>query len=359
MKAALAVGAPAATVVGIGGRKRRLRNEVRENLALAEQIEKSERLREFSLVSGWLHGRIALDVARLTDQDLGSDKKPIPWSSVALAATFAAGFGFWTYWINRDHFVWYSVFPGIVAALFGISILGLFTNREKSPEEYGPLPPGAVAAPTETASERIATALAIAASGGIDGRLSPGMQADVVIRFVKLLQLGAYGAGIELADHNWLLCRLHAWLWNNREHYGPEIEDLDMLVSTMLQPSDEPHPVWQEFAASESRQFADAWSDVDFDSYGLAGNRRRVAADLDLVILAPVGPSGGYFVMTATAVPDAMTFLVRHADDGWRVANHLGVAPPQASWPPVWWTTSDPAIAALPDSTVSESDDSP
>jgi hypothetical protein len=349
-KTALTIGAPLATVVGIGSHKRRLRGEIRDNLALAEQIAESQALSSLGLAAGWLHGRIALDIARLTDQKLGENKKPVPWGSVFVAATLAIVFGFWTYWLNRDTFVWYSTFPGCVAALFAIAVAGMFLNRDQSPEELGTLPPGAVAAPTSTASEQIATGLAIAAAGGIDDRLAPGGQADVALRFARLLQLGAYAAALDLAEENWTLCRLKAWLWNNREHFGPTTEELDALVDDILDPGrEEAHPLMADFFASEVHQFVTAWESVDFDQYGVASNRRRIAADLDLVIFAPVGKSGGYFITEATAIPNAMTFLVRHTASGWKVANHLGIAPPVASWPPIWWSTVDPAIANLPD----------
>lgn len=349
-KSAFTVGAPLVTVIGFGSRRRRLRAEIRENLALAEQVQESEAMRGFGLAGGWLHGRIALDIAKLTGQDIGTAKKPIPWGSVVLAAVLTAGFGAISYWFNRDGFAWYSVVPGSAAFVFAVSIISMFTDREKSPEDSGPLPLGAVVAPTRTARERVATGLAISAAGGRDDRLEPGGQADVVLRFVQLLRLGAYGAALDLADENWFLCRLKAWLWNNREHFGGSEEELDGLVIEMLdRGSDDAHPVMLQFVESEARQFATAWADIDFHQYGLAGNRRRIAADLDLVILAPVGSSGGYFVVSATVLPEAMTFLVRRSEAGWRVANHLGVAPPLASWPPVWWTTDDPVIAALPD----------
>lgn len=347
-RAGVTVGAPVAAIVGLGSRKRRLRGEIRENLALVEEIEKSEPLREFSLVSGWLHGRIALDVAKLTGQELDTGKKPIPWGGVVFATVLGLVSAAWTYWLVRDGFVWYSVIPGTVAALMALSVMGQVTGREKAPHEQGPLPPGAVAAPTEWASERVATSLALAAVGGFDNRLQPGMQADVVLRFAKLLQLGAYEAALDLADDNWLLCRLQSWLWNNREHYGPGIPELERHLDEMAADLSA-HATWSDFVTSEAHQFGRAWGDVDFDSYGVAGNRRRVAADLDVVILAPVGPAGGYFVMSATAVPDAMVFLVRYADERWRVSNHLGISPPSPGWPSTWWNPDDPVIATLPD----------
>lgn len=348
VSAVLAVVAPIAATISIGGRRRRQRHEIRENLALIEDIQKNEALAQVGLVSGWLHGRIALDVAKLTGQTLGSDKKPIPWGSVIWTSIFVAVFGAITYYLNRDGFVWYSVFPGLVAATLAFSVFGMFVGRDQPPGGASGLPLGAVAAPTETANEQVATALAIQASGGTDDRLNPGKQADVVLRFIHLLQGGAYGAATELADQNWRVCRLRAWLWNNRDRLGIDEADLSEYLEAMMSDGTV-HSRWADFVETETRQFLDIFADVDLSSYGIAGRRRRIAADMDLVILLPVGSSGGYFVMSATAIPDALTFLVRYTDEGWRIAALNAMTPPLQGWPPIWWTTDDPAIEALPD----------
>jgi len=347
VKAGLAIGAPLATVVGFGGRNRRLRHDIRENLALVDEVEKHAPLREVSLSSAWLQGRVALDIAKLTGQDFGARKKPIQWSSVLFAFLLSAGFAAWTYWIVRDGFIWYAVFPGIAATLFGIAVLGMFTNRDLPPEE-NVLPPGAVRAPTDSATERIATAVTLAAVGGLDERFDAGGQVDVVLTYAKMLQLGAYEAGIALAEENWIRCRVYAWIWNNRSVFGDDVGVLQDLADDMLDNRGE-NEVWAELIASESRQFADTWGPIDFDQYGVAGNRRRMSPDLDLVLLVPVGSSGGYFVMSATAIPNAMPFLVRRHGDTWRIANHVGHAPAVAEWPPISWITDDPAVQALPD----------
>ena len=347
VKAALTVGTPLAAVAGFGSRRRRLRHEIRENLALVDEVEKHAPLRDASLASAWLQGRIALDIARLTEQDFGTKKKPIPWGSVVLALVLASGFGLWSYWLVRDHFVWYAVFPGVAAALFGIAVVGMLTNRELPPDSEV-LPPGAVRAPTETATERVATAVTLAATGGLDERFAQGGQVDIVLTFAKLMQLGAYEAAIALAEDNWIRCRVYAWLWNNRAVFGEDIDRLEELADAMLEGRDS-DSTWADFVDTESRQFAENWGEIDLDEYGTAGKRRRIARDLDLVLLLPVGASGGYFVMSATAVPNAMSFLVRRYGDTWRIANHAGHAPPLAQWPPVWWITDDEVIKALPE----------
>ncbi|WP_280696476.1 hypothetical protein [Kitasatospora sp. GP82] len=129
-KAVTAVVTPVVALAGVASRRKRLRNEIRENLALAEELQKNTILNEHTPVAVWLYGRIALDVAKLTGQPLGVPKKPIPKGSVVAAAVISAGFGWWVYLIDRGGFVWYSVFPGSVSVLMLISILGMTTNRE-------------------------------------------------------------------------------------------------------------------------------------------------------------------------------------------------------------------------------------
>jgi hypothetical protein len=88
--------------------------------------------------------------------------------------------------------------------------------------------------------------------------------------------------------------------------------------------------------------------DVSADVGGLS-TRRRIGRDFDLVVLAPVGDTGGYFVPTATALPNALTFVMHRQDGEWLLANHLGTAPPQPGVPPAWWVIGDPAIEQLAD----------
>ena len=348
-KGAITVAAPLAALIGVGSRKRRLRNEIRENLALVAEIEKSEVLREHTPAAGWMQGRIVLDVAKLSGTQLGTLKKPIATGSVALAAVLAAGFGIWTYWINRDELVWYSVVPGTVSLLMVASFFGLFMNREIPPDEGENLPPGAVPVRSETASEQVATAVTLATSSeGLDQRYEPQGQIGVVLRFVQLMQQGRAEEGFDLVDSNWLLCRIQSWLWNNQTEFGEDLTKLDALAES-LRDDHEPGDVWQGFVHSESSVFNGAWGGLNLDRYGAASRRRRVGRDFDLVILAPVGGSGGYFVMTATAIPNAMTFVVHRQSNQWLVAAHMGGAPPVPGWPPTWWSSDDLAIDALPE----------
>jgi hypothetical protein len=343
-----AVLAPLITLIGLASRHRRLRSAIRENLALLEELQKDEVLREHTPACGWLQGKVALDVAKLAGQPLGTPKKPIPKGSAVLAVILGAGFSFWTYYIVRDGFVWYSVFPGIAAFLMFVSIFGMFTDRDLPPEASGTLPPGAVPMRTETASEQVATAIAVASSGQADDRFNDSGQIGVAYKFLEAMRDGRFEDGLTFVDENWRLCRIQSWLWNNRDQFGSDVTGLQQLATSLLNDR-KPVEVWEGFVGTEAHTFVLAWGPLSPDRLGAASRRRRVARDYDIVILAPVDEGGGYFVMAATALPNALTFLMHHTNGHWLVANHLGNAPPQPGWPPAWWALNDPTVEALPD----------
>jgi hypothetical protein len=248
--------------------------------------------------------------------------------------------------IVRNGFVWYSVFPGIVAFLLFMSILGMTTNRDLPPEATGDLPPGAVPMRTDTASEQVASAVAIASSGQVDDRFSDSGQIGVAYQFLGAMREGRFEEGLSYADENWQLCRIQSWLWNNRDRFGTDVTELQRLADRLLNER-APKEVWEAFVETEAISFTTAWQPLSPDRVGAASRRRRIARDYDLVILAPVGEGGGYFVTAATALPNAMTFVMLRVDGRWLVANHMGTAPPIAGWPPAWWAINDPAIEAL------------
>lgn len=130
IQAAIAAMTSLATLLGVVGRKRRLRAEIRDNLALLVALRTADAMKGEWQSIDWLEGRIAIDVARLAGVDLEtSPKKPIPWASLVFAIVTGTAFGFWTWYLDQNRFVWYSVFPGIVAFLMAVSILGMTTNR--------------------------------------------------------------------------------------------------------------------------------------------------------------------------------------------------------------------------------------
>jgi hypothetical protein len=227
------VAAPLAAAVGILSRKRRLRTDIKENLALVEQLDKNEVLRQHTPVSGWMHGRIVVDVAKLAGEELGTPKKPIPWSSIALATVLALMLTAGTYYFNRSGFVWYSILPATIAGLLGISIWGMFLNREIAPDE-NLLPPGATPVQSASAGERIANSIALG-SGDQADRFGEHGQAGVVLRFISLMQTGRFEEGVRLADENWLLCRIQAWLYNNQSAFGSEAAILQERATSLLE----------------------------------------------------------------------------------------------------------------------------
>ena len=64
---------------------------------------------------------------------LGDDVRKIPWSSLIIAAIVGAGLGYLTYVLNEDGFAWYSLFPGFVAFLMGVSIFGMLLPDQEAP----------------------------------------------------------------------------------------------------------------------------------------------------------------------------------------------------------------------------------
>jgi len=115
-------------------RRRRLRNEIRDNLTLIQELDKDEYLKANSQAAMWLRGKVTIDTAKLARQQLGSPKKPIPVGSVVFSSILCFGFGFWSYLASRNKFSWESLILAVVAFLFGVSVYGMFINREIPPD---------------------------------------------------------------------------------------------------------------------------------------------------------------------------------------------------------------------------------
>ncbi|RAN79318.1 hypothetical protein B5P43_15520 [Bacillus sp. SRB_336] len=323
-----------------------MRSEVQDNLALIEEIKKDQLLSQHSPAIGMLSGKIVLDVAKLSGQPFGVQKKPIPWGGVIWAAVFGIGLGWWAYLIDRNGFVWYSVFPGTAAFLFLLSILGMTTNRQIPVDPD--LPEGASPIRSETAAERVASSVQFAASGADARMFEDTGQVGVALRFIDLMGNGEYEDALGLADQNWSLCRIQARLWNMCCEGSIEVDDLPGLAES-LQANREPAEFWNDYVEAEAEQFKEAWGNLDASALGAASRRRRMSREYDLVILVPLEATGGYFVSSATALPNAMTFLMHRVENRWLVANHVGTAPPTPGFPPSWWTPADSAFANLPE----------
>lgn len=325
------------TLVGIGNRRNRLRKEVAENLELLSAVEKDGQLSALALPSAWLRSRVTTDVARLTGTSLGREKKPLPVGGMIFAGLFALGFGFWTWWLVKDGFVWYSVFPGCLSFLSALSFWGQTLNREIDPNE---LPIGATRIATASQNEQVASYFALESTGQLDGPMSVEGQAQAVVSFVLAMEEGEYEKGLTFADENWFRCRVQAWVHNNAEVLRAEGLGLEQAVDQIVMRTN--LGLWDEFLQTERAQFANAWGGANpLSDAGIARKRRRISDDIDMVVLAPGAAEGGYFVTSAVSIPNAVHFLVRRTESGWLVVNHLGFAPPTPGIPPVWWTPSD------------------
>ena len=324
-----------------GERQKALREQIAGELELLADVERNAILNRHTGAPAWLHGKIVLDIAKLTGAPLGARKKPIPWGSVILAAILASGLGVWTYVLNASGFVWYSLIPGVIAVLFGVSLLGMFTNREIPPDDA--LPTGAVPLKSDVAVEQIAGTIAKLSTKADESRFASTGVAGVALRVFETLQAGDFGAALDFVDPLWLECRLRSWLWNNYLINVFREEQLEPLLSS-LKMGHQPAEVWDAFVVSEETGFETAWK--GFGEVGAGTTRRRMSRNTELIILAPVHDSGGYFVPSATVLPRSLTFLMRETDTGWKLANHGGSALPLAEWPPVWWMVNDPAIGS-------------
>lgn len=79
-----------------------------------------------------------------------------------------------------------------------------------------------------------------------------------------------------LSDDNWQLCRVQAWLWNNRSASGYEmtLDELNELASDLkLGPGNS--PLWDSFSQIEGAAFKESYPSPE--NFGV-GNVRRVVA---------------------------------------------------------------------------------
>lgn len=335
-KAAATVLTPLVAILGIGGRRRRLRGEIRENLALMHELQSEALLRDHTPALGWLGGKVALDIARLAGQPLGQRKKPLPKGSIVMAAVLGLVFGALTGFIVRDGFVWYAIFPGTISALCLISIFGMFMGRE-IPDDPA-TPAGATPVRLGSDPERIAAGVQLAASGADLELHAPGGRAEVALKFIELLGKGEYESALQYADPDWLLCRIQSRLWLSARELN---RDAIAALARDLYERREHHESWQQFVAAEAAQFIGSWGDIDTDKLGIATRRRRLAEDYDLVIMTPLAGEDGFFVTESTLLPQAITMLLHKVGERWLVANHVGIAPPTPGVPPSWWAQSD------------------
>ncbi|MFY9580127.1 MAG: hypothetical protein WAQ33_12465 [Gaiellaceae bacterium] len=121
-------------MIGFVGKPRR-RASIRDDLQLLTELTEHPDFGAGSWPHQALMNRVALDVARLAGVPL--NQRRIQWSSVILALLVGLPLGYWTFNLNQDGFQWYSLFPGIIAGLMAIALLGMFlpSSEDSPPEE--------------------------------------------------------------------------------------------------------------------------------------------------------------------------------------------------------------------------------
>jgi hypothetical protein len=175
----------------------------------------------------------------------------------------------------------------------------------------------------------------------------PGGRIDIAHKWFVSASSGDYDTAWGLSDENWQYCRIQAWLWNNQTTFGSSIVQLEETANSVLSGT-EPE-IRQAFMASEREQFLEAWGDLKPDEWGVSSRRRRIAFDHDVVLLVPLGEyKDGLLVNEAAIATNTIPLTMRKTPNGWRLASHLGGAPPHRGWPPAWWIPHDPALKNVP-----------
>jgi hypothetical protein len=118
---------------GYVGRARR-RAHVREDLALLDEIRKSDAYGAQSQTASYLHDHINREVAAYSGIEL-KHKRKIPWGTVILSIPIGLIFAYWTYKIVDDGFSLLSLLPGTVAAFFLIGGFGVLFTGDDSEQQ--------------------------------------------------------------------------------------------------------------------------------------------------------------------------------------------------------------------------------
>lgn len=119
--------------VGLMGRPRR-RAGIVADLDLLDRIRDSDAFGASSRAHVFLVSHIELEVAKLAKAEL-TRKKKIPWGSIMFALIIGAPLAYLTYKLDQADFRWYSVFPGAIAGLMFVAVLGMVFDREDMPRE--------------------------------------------------------------------------------------------------------------------------------------------------------------------------------------------------------------------------------
>ena len=123
------------STVGYVGRPRR-RAQIREDMRLVTELAEHPDFGHGSWPHQALMNRVALDIGRLGGVPIPGRK--FPWSSAFLTVVIGAPLGYWAIRLNDDGFVWYSIFPGFIAAVMAVALFGLVVEpQEQDPDHDG------------------------------------------------------------------------------------------------------------------------------------------------------------------------------------------------------------------------------
>lgn len=149
------------------------------------------------------------------------------------------------------------------------------------------------------------------------------------LTFLELLKAGRVEEAWPLADVEWRLGRLQAWLWNNRSH--PFFTDLDEEAAAGVGGAPD-RWWWPSFIDSDAR----AWSREVPDSanWGVGTRPRLVEIDYELVVFFETGGKPLRFT-EPTDIPCAMQVLLHAVDGRWLVAA-INRPRYQPGWPPTF-----------------------
>lgn len=166
---------------------------------------------------------------------------------------------------------------------------------------------------------------------GDPGHYQPGGPVRVVWDFLAaVFEQQSFDAAWTLMDDNLRLCRVQAWLWNNREHPIHLGRDRELLTAGLLEQRVDCY--WPYFAQIELAQLHENWGDLYRQGLGAASHTRVIGPDLELIITTPVGDTT-LRIDEPTLLDNALLYIVRYTADGWRVAAYCDFLP-EPGWPP-------------------------
>ena len=142
----------------------------------------------------------------------------------------------------------------------------------------------------------------------IAAHVGPGGPVEAVATWIEHVQAGRFDAAWALTDPDYRR-RLTSW-WVERAGMGT-------IAADDLAETGPAHRAWPPFARAVLAWMRSGLADFDPETWGAASRPRPVGPDLELVLLANLGPEPLLFA-EPVSVP-SLAFLVRHTAGGWLV----------------------------------------